>query len=216
MTDFDTYLNGEHTRWRGKPTLQCFVLECIFNPLLFVALIWAAFDLFFYKMVSSSGTGGLFNGFFGIFLLIHMMPVWIYLGGAIFSVLRQRNIEYAITDRGVYFSSGVLSKEIVFKPFAEISNISMTRGIIDRMTGCGDVDFIFGGPYSSGTNNASNKFSIRDIPDYQEVFTMVRRMQTDIYADTMYPNALRPENNPGYRTQYRPADSQDYHNNRRQ
>ena len=148
MTDLDANLNGEYTRWRGKPKASCFVLECIFNPLLFIALIWAAFDLFFYTMirkVPSGEMGGLFKGFLGVFLLIHMMPVWIYLGGVIFSFLRQRNIEYAITDRGIYFCSGVLSKEVVFKPFAEISNVSMTRGMIDRMTGCGDVNIICGG-----------------------------------------------------------------------
>ncbi|MBO4628075.1 MAG: PH domain-containing protein [Lachnospiraceae bacterium] len=209
MTDFDAYLNGEYARWRGKPKMSCFVLECIFNPLLFIALIWAAFDLFFYTMVRkmpSGEMGGIFKGFVGVFLLIHMMPVWIYLGGVIFSVFRQRNIEYAITDRGIYFSRGVLSKEIVFKPFAEITNVSMTRGMIDRMTGCGDVNIICGGRYSTGAGVGSNNFSIRDIPDYQEVFAMVRRMQTDIYADTMYPNALRPENNPGYQTQYQPTD----------
>ena len=30
----------------------------------------------------------------------------------------------------------------------------------------------------------------------------IKKLQEDIYADTMYPNALRPEENPGYRTKY--------------
>ena len=212
MSDFDTYLGSEYVRWRGKPKLSCFVLECVFNPMLFFAIIWCAFDLFFYKMINkmpSAGMGSSVKSIVIIFLLIHMMPVWIYLGGVIFSFLRQRNIEYAITDRGIYFSSGVLSKTINFKPFAEISNISMHRGVIDRMTGCGDVVILCGGNghLSTGGNPLNDRFSIQDIADYQEVFTLVRKMQTDIYSDTMYPNALRPENNPGYGTRYTPTDS---------
>ena len=212
MSDFDTYLGSEYVRWRGKPKLSCFVLECVFNPMLFFAIIWCAFDLFFYKMINkmpSAGMGSSVKSIVIIFLLIHMMPVWIYLGGVIFSFLRQRNIEYAITDRGIYFSSGVLSKTINFKPFAEISNISMHRGVIDRMTGCGDVVILCGGNghLSTGGNPLNDRFSIQDIPDYQEVFSLVRKMQTDIYSDTMYPNALRPENNPGYGTKYNPTDS---------
>lgn len=211
MTDFDAYIGSEYVRWRGKPKRSCFVLECIFNPLLIFALIWAAFDLtflFFLKKMPSSGMPGAMKGFIGIFFLIHLMPVWLYLGGVIFSFLRQRNIEYAITDRGIYFSSGVFSKTINFKPFAEISNISMHRGVIDRMTGCGDVTMTCGagGKYTTAGSSFGSAFAIQDIPDYQEVFQLVRRMQTDIYADTMYPNALRPENNPGYSTQYQPTD----------
>lgn len=212
MSDFDTYIGNETVRWRGKPKLSCFVLECVFNPFLFFAIIWCAFDLFFFKMINSmpsSEMGSSVKSIVIVFLLIHMMPVWIYLSGVIFSFLRQRNIEYAITDRGIYFSSGVLSKTINFKPFAEISNISMHRGVIDRMTDCGDVVVLCGGNghLSTGGNSMNDRFSIQDISDYQEVFKLVRQMQTDIYSDTMYPNALRPENNPGYGTKYNPGDS---------
>ena len=31
---------------------------------------------------------------------------------------------------------------------------------------------------------------------------MVKQLQTDIYADTQYPNDLRPAENHGYQTQY--------------
>ena len=76
------------------------------------------------------------------------------------------------------------------------------------MTNCGDVTMTCGagGKYTTAGSSFGSAFAIQDIPDYQEVFQLVRRMQTDIYADTMYPNALRPENNPGYNTQYQPTD----------
>ena len=227
MTDFESYLVNDNVRWRGKPKKSCFILECIFNPFLIFALIWAALDFFILSMMNSFGNEfseitssfpgqaaksdgffGAFKNFYLIFFLIHLMPVWIYLGGVLLSFLRWRNIEYAITDRGIYFSSGIFSKQVNFKPFAEISSINIHRGIIDQMTGCGDVSVRCGiAAVNTSAALPGTGFSIQDISDYQEVFAMVRQMQTDIYADTMYPNALRPENNPGYRTQYRPTNS---------
>ncbi|MBS6262404.1 MAG: hypothetical protein KH549_04560 [Clostridium sp.] len=44
---------------------------------------------------------------------------------------------------------------------------------------------------------------INSISDYAEVFQLVKKLQTDIYADVMYPNDLRPKENHGYRTKYR-------------
>ena len=44
--------------------------------------------------------------------------------------------------------------------------------------------------------------NICNIAEYQEVFNLIKKMQTDIYADTMYPNDMRPEGNHGYQTKY--------------
>ena len=43
---------------------------------------------------------------------------------------------------------------------------------------------------------------IYNIPDFMQVFRIVNDLQRDIYADTMYPNDLRPETNSGYQTRY--------------
>ena len=45
--------------------------------------------------------------------------------------------------------------------------------------------------------------SISSISNYIEVYNKVKKLQTDIYSDTMYPNAKRPAENPGYHTKYR-------------
>ena len=44
--------------------------------------------------------------------------------------------------------------------------------------------------------------TIADIKDYRKVFELIKKLQEDIYTDTMYPNDLRPEANQGYRTKY--------------
>ena len=46
------------------------------------------------------------------FLLFHMMPVWIYLGGMIFTFRRFRNTYYIVSDHAVYVSGGTFTKNM--------------------------------------------------------------------------------------------------------
>ena len=84
------------------------------------------------------------------------------------------------------------------KPFTLLSTISIYRGIFDQRLKVGDVVFAA----ATRQNYSNNKFSIRNIPDFEAVYKLVKKLQTDIHADTMYPNALRPDKNEGYKTKY--------------
>ena len=68
------------------------------------------------------------------------------------------------------------------------------------MYGVGDI--------VASTNQYNSKgkpipISISSIDNYLEVYNIVKKLQTDIYSDTMYPNDLRPEENHGYKTKYK-------------
>lgn len=205
---------NESILWEGKPDKKCFILESVFNAMLPFALLWALIDgtLIMNTLLGDSSE---FSGGMGLFILlfftIHLMPVWIYLFGVISSMLRYKNTYYIITDRGLYSSSGVISCTTDVKMFAEMSNVALHRGVFDKMIGVGDVVVISEtsgyntvryGTMSRGNVRASGNFTIKDIRDYERVFKIVKDVQTDVYADTMYPNALRPESNPGYNTKY--------------
>jgi uncharacterized membrane protein YdbT with pleckstrin-like domain len=198
---------GEQVLWRGKPKKKCFILESIFNPMLPFALLWACFDIFFIVMASKTPTDDSqgIGGFLLVFFAFHLMPVWIYLGGVILSFRRYRNTAYIVTDKGVYISGGTFTYNCQMKPFTELANVNIHRGIFDQMLGVGDV--VLSTPnmvhYSSSNNTVTRGLSIVDIEEYQEVFSMIKQLQTDIYSDTMYPNDLRPPENHGYQTQYK-------------
>ncbi len=206
--------SGETVVWEGKPDKKCFILESIFNPMLPFALFWAAIDLGvfglgFLKSGAVNEMGGM--GMILIpFFLLHMMPVWMYLGGVLLCFLRYRNTEYIITNVGVYISGGTFSYTYEMKPFTELSHVSLNRGIFDQFLGVGDV--VLSTAHVDTTYNRSRRssgnraFSICDVPDYVRVYQMVKEMQTDIYSDTMYPNDLRPEENHGYNTKYTKID----------
>lgn len=195
--------NGETILWRGKPNKKCFILESIFNPLLPFALIWALVDFGVIIAMSLSITETDLPFFILPFFLIHLMPVWLYIGGVFLSFKKYKNTEYIITDRGIYVSGGTFSYTYEMKPFTDLSHINIHRGIFDQWLGVGDVVSICNhSGYNSRESHSSHGMTICDIADYREVFTMIKQLQTDIYADTQYPNDLRPKENHGYQTQY--------------
>ena len=102
---------GEQILWRGKKAVAVSVLESIFNPFLIFALIWLLVDLSFIGM---AGAFMLMGDSMGLFILgffaIHLMPVWIYLGGVITSAIKAKNTEYMITNKGIYVRSGLFTR----------------------------------------------------------------------------------------------------------
>ena len=181
--------------YEGKPDKKCFIFESILNPLLPVAIIWAVLDMSFMGFA----VGGM-QKIMIPFMLIHMMPVWIYLGGVIFSFRRYRNTYYVVTDHAVYVSSGIFTMNLQEKTFAELSRVNLHRGIFDQMFGVGDVQITTD---QFTRKNVPAVLNINSISNYTEVYQMVKKLQKDIYSDIMYPNDLRPQENHGYKTKYR-------------
>ena len=207
--------SNEEILWKGKPNKRCFILEGIFNPMLPFALVWFLFDSMFIAAflggATISETPTAFTIIPIIFILFHLMPVWIYLGGVIFVFRRYKHTEYIVTDKGVYYSGGLFSYTCNMKPFTELARVNIHRGIIDQIIGVGDVvltsnniaDYYNSGARVNGRPVGTGfGITISDIKDYRKVFELIKKLQEDIYTDTMYPNALRPEENQGYRTKY--------------
>ena len=181
--------------YEGKPDKKCFIFESIFNPLLPVAIIWAVLDMSFMGFAVSGMQMVMIP-----FMLVHMMPVWIYLGGVIFSFRRYKNTYYIVTDHAVYVSSGIFTMNLQEKTFAELSRVNLHRGIFDQMFNVGDIQ-ITTNQYTK--KNVPAVITINSISNYTEVYQMVKKLQKDIYSDIMYPNDLRPSENHGYKTKYR-------------
>lgn len=218
-TDLERMISkNEQILWRGKPDKKCFILEGIFNPLLPLAILWLAVDSLFIFIGIKAITKGDPMGF-GIlaFILIHLMPVWIYLLGALLTVRRYRHTEYIVTDKGVYISGGVFSYSCEMKPFTELARVNIHRGIIDQYIGVGDVvltgnnvaDMYSRSQVRINTSLAGIGITIADIREYHKVFDLIKKLQEDIYTDTMYPNDLRPPENHGYKTEYKGSNNLD-------
>ncbi len=190
----------ESIYYEGKPNKKCYIFESIFNPLLPFALLWALIDFAVLGGIFMSGEMGNALLFIIPFMLIHLMPVWIYLGGVFFTIKKYKNTAYIVTDRAIYVSGGIFAQTFNTKPFAELSRIDLHRGVFDQMFNVGDI-IATSNQYSENGRIATIKIS--SISNYLEVYNMVKKLQTDIYTDVMYPNAKRPTENPGYNTKYK-------------
>ena len=186
---------NEKILYECKPDKKCYIFEGIFNPMLPFALMWALFDFFF---VGAALTVDDQNAIMFLipFMLLHMMPVWVYLAGALLTARRYKNTEYIITDHAVYVSEGVFAKSFKTKPFAELSHVDLKRGIFDQKFNVGDIVLTS----SHASSNGVASISINSISNYTEVYNIVKKLQEDIYTDVMYPNDKRQKENHGYNT----------------
>jgi len=135
------------------------------------------------------------------FMLLHLMPVWVYLGRVIFSVRSYNNTNYMVTDKAIYATSGIFTVNCQRKTFQEVTNVSFHQGIIDKTHNVGDV-FIQTGTVSTKNGMKPVGIDIIDIEDFLKVYKLINKTGTDIFSDTMYPNDLRPNTNHGYKTEY--------------
>lgn len=131
MGPMPTLTPGEHILWRGKPKKSAYVADKAL-ALLPIAIIWLVFDLNFLRM--SSG-----NGFLLLFLLVHMFPVWLWIGSAVTSVLQWKNEDYYLTNKRILIRRGVFKprRESVF--LRDVHSIRTHYGLLDRLFGSGDI-----------------------------------------------------------------------------
>ena len=140
---------SEKILWKGQPNRKGLVLESIFNPMLIFALIWLFFDGMAMIMISQSmkpdpskdvpNPG--FEAFlpYLLFFAVHLMPVWIYLGGIISTFVKGKRTHYVLTDKAMYVFTGGVRENTLRLGYRDTEYISVKRGVFDRMLKVGDV-----------------------------------------------------------------------------
>jgi len=197
--------SNEYQLWEGKPEKVTYIIG---NPVMYVvALVWGAFDFAFIGLMFGVG-GGLPMGF-GLFMvpffLLHLMPVWIAVGGPIYRAINWNYIQYILTDKRIYIQSGVIGRDINVVEFTDISEPEVNVGLIEKLRGCGTIRLTPSFYRNSrGNQQRSNKGALLHIEDPYNVYKRIKQMSVDIKSDIHYPNALRPGENPGYNTKYDP------------
>lgn len=195
----------EQIIWEGKPDRVTYIIG---SPVFYLfAILWGAFDFAFIGLMFRGGIGGAGPiGFFMVpFFLLHLMPVWITVGGPVYRAINWHYINYMITARRVYIESGIIGRDVNVIEYTDIREPSVNVGLIEKLRGCGSIRL---NPYTTSNGDGGTRTSFRavlaHIAEPYAVFKMLKQMSLDIKSDIYYPNAERPEENPGYRTRYRP------------
>lgn len=185
----------EKLLWRGKPNPKSYVLAAVLK-MLPIAIIWLIFDGAFIVGISIGMSRGQIPlailGFIIPFFLLHLTPVWIWIYNTVKAVREVKNLEYAVTDRRIIIRSGIIGIDFKFVNYTEIDSVNIKVGIIDRIFKVGDIY----------VNSSVNSAVLWDVAEPYKIGQALQKVITDIKSDIYYPNAKRPDNNPGYKTGY--------------
>lgn len=186
---------GEQILWSGKPRKTAFIAAQSLT-MMPIALIWLCFDMTFISQMLRADGFELFTlGFFAL----HLMPVWIWLGSVITAPKRWRNTNYYVTNRRIIIQGGFLAVNEKSLFFKEIRSVQNKVGLFDKLFGTGTI--LFNSELFSGKNRATPP-SFQYLENAKQIYARVQRTVLDIQTDMEYPNAYRPEENPGYGTDY--------------
>lgn len=184
----DLITPDETVLWDSVPKKSAYILASILK-MLPIVIIWLLFDgAFIWTMVSFMDE---VPWFLWVFFALHLAPVWLWISNIVRSVAEIKNIRYVITDKRIIIRSGVIV-DLKFMYFTDIINVRVRVGVIDRMLKVGDI-------YITAEKQTAVLY---DITDPYGVANELQRIVRDIKADTYYPNAFRPDENPGYGTKY--------------
>ena len=192
----DDVLDGnEKVLWRGAPNSKSYIGASVLK-MLPIALIWLIFDSTFIVFISIGMSQGQIPlavlGFVIPFFILHLTPVWIWLANTIKAIKEVRNLEYAITDKRVIIRSGVIGIDFKFILYTEIDSVNVKVGLIDKIFKVGDIYI----------NASVNSGVLWDVPTPYGIGTALQKVTTDIKSDIHFPNAMRPDSNPGYKTEH--------------
>ena len=203
MEDFETgrsyptLAGGESILWRGKPKRSAFIATKSLS-LLPIAVIWLILDL---NIMGSAFSGGQMIGFFIPFFALHLMPVWIWLANVITASRRWKNTNYYVTNRRIIIQGGYFAVNETSLFYKDLRNAHMRVGFLNKIFQTGNITFDDG---TYGNSKQKRPHALEDLENPEAVYNRIQKVILDIQTDIEYPNAYRPEENPGYQTQYRP------------
>ena len=166
---------GEHILWRGKPKKSAYIADKALS-MLPIAVIWLIFDLNFLRLA-----GG--NGFLLIFLLVHMMPVWIWLGSALTAAAQWRNEDYFITNKRIIIRRGVFSQQRHSVFLRDVHDLQLHYGLLDKLFGSGDI-YINYAVHRHGKHRSTSGYFLLNLRDPQTILARIELLAMESEAHT--------------------------------
>jgi uncharacterized membrane protein YdbT with pleckstrin-like domain len=188
----------ESILWTGTPNFWTWMLTAI--PVLGFGLLWGAFDFGFTMLWFSSPTEtNNMDYFFIPFMMLHSFPCWGSVLYTFWLFLSHKNVTYALTDKRVMIRSGFFGIDYQIIDHDKIRDIQVNINPFEKMCDVGSILFNTGEAIADSAP-LIKRFS--GIENPYDVFRRIKEVSLDAKTDWNYPNANRPENNPGYNTRY--------------
>jgi membrane protein YdbS with pleckstrin-like domain len=187
--------DDEEILWTDKPRFIPYSVTGLAAG--FGLLIFLAFYFSMTKDVKSPD--GTFNNFSTLFVAI---PVILFAWTFLRKLLSYNNTSYGMTNKRVMVRTGFIGTDFKSIDYDKISDIEVTVNVIERAFNVGTIKFFSGRTQTDDGITSKLYDRWEAIPNVYEVFKKVKQVSVDIKTDFSYPNALRPDTNPGYHTKY--------------
>ncbi len=195
--DFQSTLDdNEKLIWADKPTLIPYIASNIWHNIIFLGFAMYVI-LSTWGAHRNSGSGN-------VDIFIYLVPGFIlFMGGRgiLSAIFSYSNTIYAYSARRVIIRTGFIGIDYLTIDYDKIADTEVTVNLFEKMYGVGTVKFSTGAKDSKG-NMLYQQFT--SIKNPYEVFKELKQVTVDVKTDYNYPNALRPEKNPGYKSEYDP------------
>lgn len=192
---------SEKILWLDGPEFWPFVSAGL--PFLLMGLAWGLFD--YMLMGDFNKASAQMQKPLQVFFAIHALPLWLSIANQIRLFLIWGNTAYAISTKRVMLRSGFWGTDFRAIDHDRISDTSVDVSPLDTFFHSGTIVINTGIRDSNG--QIANE-SIRAVRNPYEVFRILKTVSVDVKTDWEYPNAMRPDMNPGYKTNYSTDKSQ--------
>jgi hypothetical protein len=200
LPEFDSVKdNNEEILWIDKPKFIPYAVTGIgagIGAFIFVGIYYMMTK----NIKNEDGTTGNFSFWFAAF------PIVVFLWGFLQKLFSYGNTSYAFTNRRVMMRTGFIGTDFKSIDYDKISDIEVTVNFIERAFNVGTIRFFSGRTETDEGQTTKLYDNWEAISNPYEVFKQVKQTSVDIKTDYNYPNALRPDTNPGYNTKYEKKD----------
>ncbi len=198
LPEFDTIKDDdEEILWVGKPILTPYLLSRLGGGLVSITfgIIWILTSKF-----GNYEEGSEPNQWFWLFGLLAILQ-----GAYVFfnKLPSYPNTAYAYSNKRVMTRTGFIGTDFKTIDYDKISDIEVNVSVIERIFNVGTVRFYSGRTQIDEGNTTKLYDKWISIKDPYGVFKLVKQTSVDIKTDFNFPNALRPDTNPGYNTKYK-------------
>lgn len=193
---FDSILDqDEKIIWTGRPEFIPFILSGIWSGVFIIvlAVVWIAIGT--HVKPENDTTEGW--AFWWV-----LLPIVLFLLNFLNRIFSFGNTCYAYSNRRVMMRTGFFGTDFKIIDYDKISDVEVTVNFIGRAYNVGTIKFFSGRTQTDEGTTSKLYDNWEAIQNPYEVFKQVKQVMLDIKTDYSYPNALRPDKNPGYKTFY--------------
>jgi hypothetical protein len=196
LPDFDSVKDDdEEIVWTDKPKFIPYAITGLaagIGILIFVA---------YYFLMTSNVTSN-DNSFGNISKWFVAIPIIFFAWSFLQKIFSFSNTSYAMTNKRVMMRTGFIGTDFKSIDYDKISDIEVTVNVVERAFNVGTIKFFSGRTQTDEGTTTKLYDRWEAIPNVYEVFKKIKQVSVDIKTDYNYPNAFRPEVNPGYKTKY--------------